>query len=119
VAIAFVMTCCACESANEFLIDFVTDADVDMFNESDIAVNLLAPGEAASPDNLVQPGQGRVATVQYETAGQVTFRATNDQGFLVIATCTFANRIYQPGRTGEVVFTSQRVFDCRGELFGR
>ena len=87
-----------------------------MSNETLTAVNMMGPGEIASPSNLVQPGGGRIKTVRFLTGEQVTFRATTDQGF--VALCT---RIFGVAGDGQVTLVldkdGNKVLECTGPLF--
>ena len=97
------------------------ETEVDAFNDSDVAVNLMGPGETAQPSNLVQPGGGRVVIVQFTPNGDVSFRATNDQGLFALATWTFTDSLRPEegvGRKqGTVTFTQDNALTCTGDLF--
>jgi hypothetical protein len=90
------------------------EVEVNVFNFSDIAVNILGPGEVAQPSNFLQPGTSRVAIVQFTPNGDVSFRATNDQGFFSIATWKFAGQF---SRDGDITFTAEKSLTCTKPLF--
>ena len=118
--IALALSIClslACEKDGPFVSGNSIDKEIGMGNESDIAVNMMAPGEVASPNNLVQPGGGRNAIVRYAAAAEVTFRASTDQGAFYILTCVFSSA----GGDGAVTFRmandGSRFPECSGGLF--
>ena len=118
--IALALSIClslGCEKDGPFVSGNSIDKEIGMGNESDIAVNMMAPGEVASPSNLVQPGGGRNATVRVMIFEDVSFRATTDQGLFNIITCVFSSA----GGDGAVTFRmandGTRFLECSGGLF--
>lgn len=114
-ALAFsVFFAASCSEFEDVDMLFPRIVDVDILNDSSVAAHIMAPEETASADNLVQPGGGRIASVRFESGGNVSFRAINEQGLFILSTWKF-------GRTstvsGEVVLTEAPALLCRGELF--
>jgi hypothetical protein len=96
------------------------EVEVDIFNDSDIAANIMGPGETASPDNLVPPGGGRLVIVRFVANGNVTFTAISVQGHFSQATWKFTDKLTHEGgvkKNGEVTYTAENILTCKGDLF--